>query len=61
MRIGYIDRQAPAIVHVFTGETNPERGKIGTFMEEVRGLGNIYIVKLRGNNEVVRVLVTRYI
>lgn len=61
MRIGYIDRAYTKRVHVFTGEVNPEKGKIGTIMEELRGLGNIYIVKLNGSNEVQRVLITRYI
>lgn len=61
MRIGYIDRAYTKRVHIFTGAVNPEKGKIGTIMEELRGLGNIYIVKLNGSNEVQRVLITRYI
>jgi len=59
MRIGYVDRANPSKVWTFTGRTNPEKGKVGTFMEEIRGLGNIYIVKVK--NRKYRVLVTRYI
>lgn len=59
MRIGYIDRACPNRVHTFTGKINPEKGKIGTIMDELKGLGNIYIVKIKGKK--VRVLITRYI
>lgn len=59
MRIGYIDRACPNKIHVFTGKTNPEKGKIGTAMDDLKGLGNIYIVKVKGKKH--RVLVTRYI
>lgn len=61
MRIGYIDRADTKKVHVFTGRVNPEKGKIGTLLEDIKGLGNIYLVKLNGNNKVKRVLLTRYI
>lgn len=60
MTIGYIDRANPSKVYTFTGKIDKEIGKIGTIMGDLKGVGNIHIVKLK-NGRVVRTLVTRYI